>query len=305
MHVRVLGSAAGGGFPQWNCGCPNCTAVRAGDARFLARTQASAAVTADGEHWFLLNASPDVRAQVDAFRPLHPRTGRGTPIAGIVLTSGDLDHCLGLLSLRESEALVVYATASVRRSFCDDNRLYRTLERFDGQVRWCDLELGGAYDLVAGSHSAGLRLEVVPIPGTPPLHVAATSTPSDGDVVAVRLQDRRTGGVVVYAPGVAAVTPLLLDALDGAEAAFVDGTFWSSGELVNVTGGTRRAEDMGHLPLSGPRGTLAALRGITIGRRVLTHVNNTNPVLRADSEERRIVEGEDWEVAFDGMELLA
>src|ERR1043165_2563145 len=136
MHIRVLGAAAGGGFPQWNCGCPNCRKARSGSPDVVPRTQESVAVSVDGARWLLLNASPEIRSQIESFSGLHPREPRHSPIAGIVLTNGDLDHCLGLLSLRESHPLTVYATDAVRRGFTESNALYRTLERFPGQVTW-------------------------------------------------------------------------------------------------------------------------------------------------------------------------
>jgi len=160
ITARVLGSAAGGGFPQWNCGCANCIEARRGSPRVRARTQESVAVSADGEHWFLLNASPEIRGQIESFAPLHPRSARHSPIAGIVLTNGDLDHCLGLLSLRESQPLCVYATAAVREGFTQGNVLHRTLQRFEGQVRFIDLELGRATSLLKpDGRPSGLLLE--------------------------------------------------------------------------------------------------------------------------------------------------
>src|SRR5207249_11756520 len=176
MRIRVLGSAAGGGFPQWNCGCPNCRGVRAGTLKAIPRTQESVAVSSDGEHWVLLNASPGIRQQIESFPPLHPKKPRHSPIAAIVLTNGDLDHCLGLLSLRESEPLAVYATDRVRHGFVDHNAVARALERFPGHVGWTRLVPGTEVSL-----PGGLVLEPVAAPGRPPPHLLGRVEPSDAD----------------------------------------------------------------------------------------------------------------------------
>ena len=178
MLIRVLGSAAGGGFPQWNCGCANCRGVRAGELRATARSQECVAVSSDGDHWFLLNCSPEIRQQIESFPPLHPRGPRHSPIAGILVTNGDLDHCLGLLSLRESHPLVIYATDRLRRGFTDGNVLYRTLDRFPGQVTWRPLKLGREEELAdADGRPAGLLVEAVAVPGKLPIHLEAGATP--------------------------------------------------------------------------------------------------------------------------------
>ena len=294
MRVRVLGSAAGGGFPQWNCGCSNCRGVRTGTIPARARTQESVAVTADDEHWILLNASPDVRQQIDAFPALHPRAVRQTPIAAIVLTNGDLDHCLGLLSLRESEPLAVYATDRVRHGFVDHNAVARALERFPGHVGWTRLVPGTEVSL-----PGGLVLEPIAAPGRPPLHLLGRVEPSDEDNIGLVIRDPR-GGSLAYFPGVARVTPPIADALRGTDCCFFDGTFWSSDELIALGIGARRAEQMGHLPVGGSDGSLAALPGIP-GPRFYIHVNNTNPLLREDSAAHAAVRAAGWEVAYDGL----
>jgi len=304
VRVRVLGSAAGGGFPQWNCGCPNCRGVRAGTIAATARTQESTAVSADGEAWFLLNASPEIRGQIESFPALHPRGPRDSPIAGILLTNGDLDHCLGLLSLRESHPLTVYATDRVRRGFTEDNALYRTLERFHGQVTWRALEPGREEELV-GPHGepSGLAVEAVALPGKPPVHLMGRSPPDGEDNVGFRIRERATDRVLAYVSSVAAVTPAVRDALAGAACVFFDGTFWSNDELIALGLGGQRAEDMAHLPVGGPGGSLAALADHRGSRRVYIHINNTNPILRDDSPERAAVEAAGWTVAHDGLEI--
>jgi pyrroloquinoline quinone biosynthesis protein B len=296
MRIRVLGSAAGGGFPQWNCGCPNCRGLREGSLRARARSQECVAVSADGAAWLLLNCSPEIRAQIESFPPLHPRGPRDSPIAAIVLTNGDLDHCLGLLSLRESHPLVVYATEPVRRGFVEDNVLYRTLERFPGQVTWRPLEIGREEKV------AGLLVEPVSAPGKPPIHLEP-APPDPAHNIGVRVRAPATGRTLVYLSAVAAVTGEIRRALDGADVVFFDGTFWSSDELPGLGLGTKRAEEMAHLPVGGATGSLARLAGVRAGRRVYIHVNNTNPMLREDSAEHAAVAAAGWEIAWDGMEV--
>lgn len=303
MFVRVLGSAAGGGFPQWNCGCENCSGVRAGTIRAKARTQESVAVSSDGHSWFLLNASPEVRAQIEGFEALHPRALRDTPLAGIVFTSGDLDHCLGLLSLRESQRLDVYATAAMRQSFVEGNALYPTLERFEGQVRWHPLAPGEPVSLrCSDGGDSGLVLTPFSVRGKPPLH-AKQLAPSAGDNVGLRIVDQRSGGVLVYVSGVAGPSAELDAGIAGANAIFFDGTFWSRDELVKLGVSTRYAEDMAHWALGGPEGSLNFLSRSPAVRKLFIHINNTNPILREDSPERAEVTARGVEVAEDGQEF--
>jgi pyrroloquinoline quinone biosynthesis protein B len=304
MLIRVLGSAAGGGFPQWNCGCPNCRGQREGRIRAQARTQECVAVSADGDRWLLLNCSPEIRAQIESFPALHPRGARHSPIAGIVLTNGDLDHCLGLLSLRESHPLVVYATESVRRGFVENNVLYRTLERFPGQVTWRPLKLGDEGDVVGpGGHPIGLRMAAIAAPGKAPIHLEHRGPGSAEDNVALRIRETRSGRVLAYAGAAAGLSDEMRRAFDGADVLFFDGTFWSSDELPALGLGTKRAEDMAHLPVGGPAGSLARLADLRAGRRIYIHINNTNPMLREDSSERAQVTAAGWQIAEDGMEV--
>lgn len=304
MLVRVLGSAAGGGFPQWNCGCPNCVGVRRGSIRARARTQESVAVSADGNSWFLLNASPEIRQQLESFPALHPRALRDTPLQGILLTNGDLDHTLGLLSLRESQPLALYCTPRVHRGFSEGNVLYRTLQRFDGQVTLHALELGGAEQplrLLDGSAS-GLSLRAFAAPGKPALHLDQASVDA-GDNLGVVLRDERTGKRLAYIPAAGASSAEVVAAATSADAVFFDGTFWSSDELIALGASARRAEDMAHWPIGGVAGSLGFIGGLSAARRIYIHINNTNPILREDSAERALLHEVGVEVAFDGMEL--
>jgi len=304
LRVRVLGSAAGGGFPQWNCGCPNCAGVRAGTIRATVRTQESVAVSADGEGWVLLNVSPEIRQQVESFPGLHPRGPRHSPIDAIVLTNGDLDHTLGLLSLRESHPLVIYATERVRLGFTEGNVLYRTLERFPGQVTWRLLALGREEEIArADGAGTGLLMEAVPAPGKPPIHLEGARPPDPEDSIGLRIREVSTGRCLAYFAAAGGVTPAVLDAMAGADGVFFDGTFWASDELPALGLGSKRAEEMAHLPIGGAGGSLAALRGVRAPRRIYIHINNTNPILRDDSAERRAVDAAGWEVAQDGMEV--
>jgi pyrroloquinoline quinone biosynthesis protein B len=304
LLIRVLGSAAGGGFPQWNCGCANCVGVRRGSIRALPRSQESVAVSADGDSWFLLNASPEIRQQIESFDKLHPRMQRDTPIHGIVLTNGDLDHCLGLLSLRESQPLVLYATERVRSGFTEGNVLYRTLQRFDGQVTWHALELDGDAEplrLLNGTPS-GLTLRAFHAPGKAALHLDQ-SKPDLGDNIGVLVRDTHTQKSLAYIPAAGASSNAIVAAVAGADAIFFDGTFWSSDELIALGASERRAEDMAHWPIAGGHGSLRFLADLGPARRVFIHINNTNPMLREDSAQRAAVHAAGVEVAFDGMEL--
>jgi pyrroloquinoline quinone biosynthesis protein B len=295
MRIKVLGAAAGGGFPQWNCGCPNCRDVRSGALAAKPLTQECVAVSADGESWVLLNASPEIRSQIESNPILHPRAPRHSPIAAIVLTNGDLDHCLGLLSLRESHPLVVCATERVRRGFTEGNVLYRTLQRFPGQVTWRNLEAGRAIDV------GGLSIETLPVPGKPPIHLEGSGNPDPGDNIGLVIHDR--GKRLAYFSAAAAVTPDMRKAFDRCDCVFFDGTFWAADELIALGLGDKRAEQMAHLPVGGQGGSLVAFDGVRAPRRIYIHINNTNPLLRPRSPERAQVEAAGWEIAYDGMEL--
>jgi pyrroloquinoline quinone biosynthesis protein B len=305
VKIRVLGSAAGGGCPQWNCACRNCRGARDGSVRIEARTQECVAVSADGEAWFLLNASPEVRAQIESFPPLHPRGLRDSPIEGILLTNGDLDHTLGLLSLRESHPLVVYATEAVRRGFVESNVLYRTLQRFPGQVTWRTLPLGGEVELSRREGApSGLAVEAFAVPGKLPVHLEGLgAAPGAGENVGLRVRERGSDRVLVYLSTVGRLTEETVSAAERADCLFFDGTFWAENELRDLGVSDKRAWEMAHLPIGGENGSLAALRGARPPLSIYIHLNNTNPVLVEDSPERAAVERGGWRVARDGMEI--
>jgi pyrroloquinoline quinone biosynthesis protein B len=293
----VLGSGAGGGVPQWNCACENCNLARAGDPRVAPRTQDSLAVSGRGDRWLLVNASPDIGVQLARFAPLHPRRPRDTPIAAVALTNGDLDHVVGLLSLRESQPFAVLATERVRAGLVERNAMLRTLARTADQVAWQRLHLG--QELVVDD--AGVGVTALAVPGKLPVHLTGIVEPSAEDNVALRVRDLTTGRTVVIATAVGSLegTDLLFEPAD---ALFFDGTFWTEEELITLGLGKARARDMAHLPMSGTGGSLSRL-GAVAGRRIFTHINNTNPVLREDSRERASVVSAGWEVAFDGFEV--
>jgi pyrroloquinoline quinone biosynthesis protein B len=304
MIVRVLGAGAGGGFPQWNCGCPNCRGLREGRLRAVARTQDSTAVSGDGERWFLLNASPEIRTQIEQFPALHPRAARHTPIQAIVLTNGDLDHCLGIFSLRESHPICIYATDRVRHGVADANVFYRTLQRFPGQVTWRRLEVGREQDLLCSDGSpSGLTIEPVPAPGKLPVHLEGLMASHPEDNVGLRIRDTKTGGVLGYFSAVGRLDDGVRTALKRLDCLLFDGTFWSNEELSEPGLMKKTAEDLAHLPIGGAGGSLRELAGLDRVRRIFVHINNTNPILVDDSPERRAVEAAGCEVGHDGLEL--
>jgi len=297
----VLGSAAGGGLPQWNCNCRNCDGVRKGTIRARPRTQSSIAVSADGIDWILFNASPDVLAQLRAFPRLQPgRAIRDTGIRAIVLIDAQIDHTTGLLMLREGGRLAVYCTAQVREDLTRGNPIFGVLEHFCG-VDWRAVEPDGrAAFSVAGA--PGLSLTAVALKSKPPPYSPHRNEPRPGDNIGVRIVDERNGRAVFYAPGLGEIEPHLRPFLSAADCVMVDGTFWTDDELVRLGISKKRARDMGHLPQSGSGGMLEVLAPLA-ARRILIHINNTNPILDEDSPERAALVAAGIEVAYDGMEI--
>jgi pyrroloquinoline quinone biosynthesis protein B len=295
MWLQVLGSAAGGGFPQWNCGCPGCSAVRTGSRPARPRSQSSVAVTADQRQWFLLNASPDVRGQIEAFPPLHPRAGRDTPLRAVLLTDAELDHTLGLLLLREAAALEVHATPAVYATLHDGNGVLATLERYC-EVDWRPVTPG--VDVALGE---GLSYRAFEAPTTKRARFGTGDEP--GRVVGYRFTDEHSGRAAVYLPGVQRLTPQVRAELRDCACLLIDGTCWHDDEMLRLGLAAKTATAMGHLPMGGPDGSLAQLRELPVERKIYIHINNTNPVLLEDSPERRVVTDSGWEVAVDGLEV--
>ena len=257
-------------------------------------------MSAGGDDWVLLNASPDVTHQIQSFPALWPRSARSTGLT-LVLTNGDIDHCVGLLLLREWTPLAVYATHAVRVGLKEGNTLLRTLERYPGQLTWYSLELDVEQPLrdVRGE-ATGMSVTAFALPGKPPVHLSGLVTPSPEDNVGLKISDRRSS--LVYAPGLAHPAALV-PRLSRVDCALVDGTFWSQRELIELGLSQHRARDLAHWPVGGDDGTLATLREVEPRFRVLTHLNNTNPLLRSDSEQRRLATEAGWVVARDGLEL--
>lgn len=305
MRVIVLGSAAGGGFPQWNSHAPACQRARSGDPTARKRTQASLAVSADGEAWFLLNASPDLREQIENQQPLQPQHGlRSSPIAGVVLTGGDVDVIAGLLTLRERQPFGLFA-APATHLVLEANPIFNVLARDVVQRHVMQIGALTSLPLPDGAPS-GLTVELFAVPGKLPLYLESAdgAAPTIGEAEGtVGLALRHGTNILFFIPGCAAMTPALADRLRGADLVFFDGTLWRDDEMIIAGLGSKSGQRMGHMSLSGPDGTLAAFTGLNVRRRVLLHINNSNPVLLDDSPERAEVEKAGWIVAEDGMEF--
>lgn len=306
MRIIVLGSAAGGGFPQWNCNCPVCRRARAGEAGVLPRTQSSVAISADGANWFLLNASPDIRQQLAQTPALQPARGlRHSPIAGVVLTNADVDHVAGLLSLREGQPLAVYATPRVHRVLAA-NPVFGVLN--PQVVARLPLALEAETELVLPDGTAAdLKVTAIAVPGKVALWLEDATRDDFGSVaedsIGLRIVDTGTGGTFWYLPGCADMPFDLAARLDGTDLLLFDGTTWTDDEMPRTGVGSKTGRRMGHMSMTGPGGSIAALAGLAIGRRVFVHINNTNPVLLPDSAERAAAAAAGWEIAWDGMEM--
>ena len=302
MKIRILGSAAGGGFPQWNCNCANCAGVRAGTLPTQPRSQSSIAVSMDGRSWLLFNASPDLRAQLEAAPPLQPKQGmRDTGIAAIVLADSQIDHTTGLLMLREGCPLQVYCTDMVAQDLSTGFPIFRMLESWDGGVVHHKVPTDGRSFEVAGV--PGLELTAVVLDGKAPPNSPHRHDPHPGDNVGYLVRDKAAGTAFLYAPGLGRMSEELLALMEGTDCVLVDGTFWCEDEMARAGVGTKLASDMGHLPQSGEDGMLAWLRRLRRPRKILIHINNTNPILIEDSPERSRVEADGVEVARDGLEF--
>ena len=297
MKAIILGSAAGGGLPQWNCRCAICELARAGDPRVPSRTQSSIAVSADDEHWLLVNASPDIRQQIAATRDLHPRHGaRHSPIAAVLLTNGDVDHVAGLLTLRESTPFKLFATKATRESV-DANRIFSVAN--PDFVPRLPVVMGEAFEPVPG-----LRVEMFAVPGKVPLWLENASMKiGEATETTVGLDISAGGRRLLYIPGCAEVTQAVTARIAGADVLLFDGTLWTDDEMIEAGLGKKSARRMGHVPMSGNGGSLDGLADADVRRRIFVHINNTNPVLVADSGERKHVEAAGWEVGFDGMRI--
>jgi pyrroloquinoline quinone biosynthesis protein B len=306
MLIKVLGAAAGGGFPQWNCNCEGCRRARAGDPAVRPRTQASLAVSADGARWVLLNASPDLTRQIASSPCLQPgasEAARHSPIAAVIISSGDVDCIAGLLSLREGQAFSLYAEGAVQKIFYE-NRIFKVLDR--RFVRFDALPVGRPLEVLDAQGGAlGLSVEAFYVPGKVPLYQETSDDiaqlKADDAVVGLCVSDGRRR--MFYVPGCGAVTDALRGRLRADDVLFFDGTLWRDDEMVLAGTGTKTGARMGHISVSGEGGSLAAFAGVNVARKIFIHINNTNPILRDDSDEAARVRAAGWDVAFDGMEI--
>jgi pyrroloquinoline quinone biosynthesis protein B len=309
MRLKILGSAAGGGFPQWNCACTNCRRIRDGSLRGSSRTQTQLAWSAAPGQWTLLSASPDLRTQIESTPELWPRDGgRESPIRDVILPSAELDEVLGLLLLREFHSFRVHATPSVRKILTEDNSLFGVLARFAGQVCWQDVPFNRSFSV------GGARLEALPLPGSFPGFVSSSRqaelNPQDPVIGLLISPDSQANSgpgspdrTLAFLPGVGCVSDTLLRTLEKCDILLFDGTFWSDDEPLRIPGITRTARQMGHLPLSGRDGSLELLAALHRPRKIFVHINNSNPILDEESKEHHMVREAGWELAHDGMEL--
>ena len=302
MRIRVLGAAAGGGFPQWNCNCRNCDGVRKGSLRATPRTQSSIAVSSDNVNWILFNASPDLLAQYKSFAELQPaRTIRDTAIRSVVLMDAQIDHTTGLLMLREGRPLEIYCTDMVREDLSTGNPLFKILGHYCG-VNWHEVptERGNSFPVIGAEE---LTFTAVPLKSNAPPYSPHRDNPHEGDNIGMRIADPRSGKVLFYAPGLGEIEPHLKPFLVEADVLMVDGTFWTDDEMIRLGLSKKHARDIGHLPQSGAGGMIEVLKPLKASRKILIHINNTNPILDEDSDERRQLAGAGIEVAYDGMDV--
>lgn len=304
MRVKILGSAAGGGFPQWNCACPNCLALRTGTFHGKARSQAQVAISADSRSWFLLGASPDLRAQIEATPELHPHEGvRQSPIAGAVLANADVDHVLGLLLMRELQPLRVYATDSIRRIVTENNSMFGMLQRIPAQVSWTTFAPGTTFPLLnpAGEDS-GLRCRALSLGTHFPAYVSAQrqSELASEEASLGLIVEAPSGKRLAYMAAVPQIDDALMKELESADVLLFDGTFWSDDELIRIQGSGQTAQQMGHVPVSSANGSLSRLAGLRHPRKIYLHINNTNPMLDEAGPEYRQAREAGWEIAEDG-----
>lgn len=294
FRAHILGAAAGGGLPQWNCGCNNCNLARSGD--IPAQTQSSIAVTADGESWAILNASPDIRHQMTDCAALHPSGLRELPLRSVLVTNGDIDHVAGLLTLREMQPFTLFATAGIHEVLAQ-NPMFDALN--SSVVQRETIALDASFEL-----APGLIATLFAVPGKVPLYL-------EGEMVQTDLIGDQTVGVKLvsgsktafYIPGCAMLNDDLRRRLDGADCLFFDGTLWQDDEMVRANLGQKTGKRMGHMSMSGPDGSIAAFEELTIGKKIFVHMNNTNPVLRPTSAEKAQAEAAGWIIGQDGMEI--
>ncbi|MGE5388578.1 MAG: pyrroloquinoline quinone biosynthesis protein PqqB [Hyphomicrobiales bacterium] len=307
MRIRILGSGAGGGFPQWNCNCANCRAVRAGAPGFSARTQSSLAVSADGANWVLLNASPDLREQIAAAPQLAPAEGdpvRASPIKAVALTNGDVDHVAGLLNLREAQPFSVYAAGRVLGALAA-NPIFTILQ--PQLVERIELPMDEAVALHGAGVDLGLSIRAFPVPGKIALYLEDKNAPNfgtaAGDTLGLEVIETKSGKSFFYIPGCAKVDDALAARLRGAALVFFDGTLFHENEMIEQGLMGKTGSRMGHVNMSGDDGSIAAFAPLNVARKIYVHINNSNPVLDANSAQRAAANSAGWEIGADGMEV--
>jgi len=302
MFIHVLGSAAGGGFPQWNCNCRMCKGLRNGSLKASARTQSSLAISGDGENWVLFNTSPDILAQLAAFPALQPaRALRDTAIRAIIFMDSQIDHTTGLLMLREGCPHEIYCSDTVNEDLNTGFPLFKMLKHWNGGINRHPIALDGSDFEILGI--SGLRFKAIPVEGKAPPYSPHRHDPHVGDNIGIQVTDIRNGKTLFYAPGLGQLQDSTRELMGSSDCLLVDGTFWQEDEMASVGLGDRKAADMGHLPQSGDGGMMDVLRPMSKPRKILIHINNTNPILDEASEQRKLLEQEGIEVSYDGMDI--
>lgn len=308
MIIKILGAAAGGGFPQWNCNGHNSASARAGNPGFTPRTQSSIAVSSDGIRWVLFNASPDLRSQIAANKELWPATigpSRNSPIRAAVVTNADVDHIIGLINLREAQAFSIYGSPRVLATI-KSNSVFNVCN--EAIVPRIELQLDKATTISGVGEDLGLTVEAFAVPGKIALYLedaeAGTNFGSrDGDTIGLKIIETATGKSFFYIPGCAELDEPLAGRIKGAGLILFDGTLYTDDEMIKQGLMQKTGARMGHLSISGPDGTIEAFKNLEIQRKIFVHINNSNPVLDDNSQERRATEAAGWEVGFDGMEV--
>ncbi len=302
MKIRVLGSGAGGGFPQWNCNCRNCHGVRHKTIKATPHTQSSIAVSTDDRNWLLFNTSPDILAQLHAFPEIQPKEGvRDTGIKAIMLIDSQIDHTTGLLMLREGKPLDVYCTDMVKQDLSTGFPVFKMLEDYC-TVNHHPIPCDGSNFTIPGIED--LRFYTHALKSKAPPYSPHRHDPHEGDNVGVIIEQISTGKKVYYSPGLGEIEPHVFAAMQETDCVMVDGTFWTDDEMPSQNISPKRAREIGHLPQSGEGGMIEILNKVTNTRKILIHINNTNPILDEDSEQRKILDAAGIEVSYDGMEII-
>lgn len=301
MKIRILGSGAGGGFPQWNCNCNNCKRIRSGEMNGKPRTQSSIAVSSDNQNWLLINASPDIRAQLEAFPAIQPKQGlRDTGIKAVLLIDSQIDHTTGLLMLREGKPLDIYCTEMVKQDLTTGFPVFNMLSHYC-TVNHHPVPIdGGSFTIPA---IADLRFYTQALKSKAPPYSPHRYDPHDGDNIGLIIEQISTGKKVFYSPGLGEIEPHVMTAMQTADCLLVDGTFWTEDEMIDLSLSKKKAGEMGHLPQSGKGGMIEILNSVPKARKILIHINNSNPILDEDSIPHKELKKAGIEMAYDGMEI--